>query len=384
MILLIFLRLNLFYLRSMQNKKCISGFVLLLLSTVFSPQLSAQNQDSVVFELRTFLDTYYGYDTRNPIGDKRLPFLYNHTRHNSFSINLAFIQLNMDHKKFRSRLGIQGGTYVSDNFAGEPAMLRHFSEANVGVRISKKRNLWLDVGILPSHIGFESAISTDNVNLSRSLVAELSPYYMAGARLIYKTQKGWEFEALLCNGWQRIQRPNGSSYLSGGTRMTFESEKYKFNWSTFIGTDSPNSNVYMRYFSNVYSTWKIGQRAEFTLNADVGTEHLSKLMNNYGTWMGFAAVGRVSVGEKWKIGGRAELYYDPERVIVGGPPIYEFRASGASVNADLTIHKGVYLRWEFRWLNYQEMAIQNSTFITAQKDNFFFIGSLAIDMNRKF
>jgi len=96
MILLIFLRLNLFYLRSMQNKKCISGFVLFLLSTVFSPQLSAQNQDSVVFELRTFLDTYYGYDTRNPIGDKRLPFLYNHTRHNSFSINLAFIQLNMD------------------------------------------------------------------------------------------------------------------------------------------------------------------------------------------------------------------------------------------------------------------------------------------------
>jgi hypothetical protein len=139
----------------------------------------------------------------------------------------------------------------------------------------------------------------------------------------------------------------------------------------------------MRYFSNMYSTWKIGQRAEFTLNADVGTEHLSKLMNSYGTWMGFAAVGRVSVGEKWKIGGRAELYYDPERVIVGGPPIYEFRASGASVNADLTIHKGVYLRWEFRWLNYQEMAIQNSTFITAQKDNFFFIGSLAIDMNRK-
>jgi hypothetical protein len=165
--------------------------------------------------------------------------------------------------------------------------------------------------------------------------------------------------------------------------MTFESEKYKFNWSTFIGTDSPSSNVYMRYFSNMYSTWKIGQRAEFTLNADVGTEHLSKLMNSYGTWMGFAAVGRVAIGEKWKIGGRAELYYDPERVIVGGPPIYEFRASGASVNADLTIHKGVYLRWEFRWLNYQEMAIQNSTFITAQKDNFFFIGSLAIDMNRK-
>lgn len=357
-----------------------SGFISATGSSAFAQHDSSS--DSTVFELRAFVDTYYGYDFGKPTGDKRLPFLYNHTRHNNFSINLAFIQLNVDHERFRSRLGVQGGTYVTDNYAGEPAMLRHFSEANVGIRLSKKKNLWMDVGILPSHIGFESAISTDNVNLSSSLVAELSPYYMAGARLIYKTQKGWEFEALLCNGWQRIQRPNGSSYLSGGTRMTFESEKYKFNWSTFIGTDSPSSNVYMRYFSNVYSTWNIGKRAQFTLNADVGTEHLSKLMNNYGTWMGFAAVGRIAIGEKWTIGGRAELYYDPERVIVGGPFIYEFLAGGASVNADFTIHKGVYLRWECRWLNYSTLKVENNGLTPYQTNNIFFLGSLAVDINK--
>ena len=361
----------------------------LICFTLISSFTQAQEiSDSVKFSIRGFVDSYYGFDAGQPnqtFNNKRLPFLYNHTRHNSFSINHAFIQLNIDHERFRSRLGVQGGTYVTDNYASEPAMLRHFSEANVGIRLAKKRNLWLDIGILPSHIGFESAISKENVNLSRSLVAELSPYYMAGARLVYKTEKNWEFEALLCNGWQRIQRPNGVKYLSGGTRMTYESDRYKFNWSTFVGTDSPGNfnSVRMRYFSNLYSTWKLGKRGEMTLNADLGTQQLYNSNQAYGTWMGFAAVGRVALGEKWKIGGRAELYYDPEHVIIGGPSFYEFVAAGASINADLTIHKGVYLRWECRWLNWSTLKFENGNLVPYQKNNFFFLGSLAIDINKE-
>jgi hypothetical protein len=355
----------------------------LILFSSFS--IAQETNDSVKFSIRGFVDSYYGFDVNQPNqtpDNKRLPFLYNHARHNSFSINLAFIQLNVDHERFRSRLGVQGGTYVTDNYAGEPAMLRHFSEANIGVRLSKKRELWMDVGILPSHIGFESAISTDNVNVSRSLVAELSPYYMAGARVVYTTKKGWELEALLCNGWQRIQRPNSTNLLSAGTRITYETDRYKFNWSTFIGTESPSSNVYMRYFSNIYSTWKFGKASEFTLNADLGIQHISKLINTYGTWMGFAAVGRIGLGDKWKIGGRAELYYDPEHVIVGGSSFYEFMASGASINADLQIHNGVYLRWEARWLNYTTLKLGINELIPYQRNNFFFLGSLAMDLNK--
>jgi hypothetical protein len=358
------------------------SFFILINSFLFSQE----SGDSLRFSIRGFVDSYYGFDAGQPnqtLDGKRLPFLYNHTRHNSFSVNLAFIQLNVDHERFRSRLGVQGGTYVTDNYAGEPAMLRHFSEANVGVRLAKKKNLWMDVGILPSHIGFESAISTENVNLSRSLVAELSPYYMAGARLVYKTKKNWEFEALLCNGWQRIQRPNGVKYLSGGTRMTYETDRYKFNWSTFVGTDSPGNSVRMRYFSNLYSTWKLGKRGEMTLNADLGTQQLYNWNQAFGTWMGFAAVGRVALGDKWKIGGRGELYYDPERVMAGGTTFYEFMATGASINADLQIHEGVYMRWEARWLNYSSLKMGDNGLMAFQRNNFFFLGSLTVDINRQ-
>ena len=69
------------------------------------------------------------------------------------------------------------GTYMNANYAAEPEYLKNIYEANAGIKISKNENLWIDVGILPSHIGFETAIRKDNWTLTRSMVAENSPYY---------------------------------------------------------------------------------------------------------------------------------------------------------------------------------------------------------------
>jgi hypothetical protein len=52
--------------------------------------------------------------------------------------------------------------------------LKNIYEANVGISLNKKNNLWVDAGVMPSHIGFESAISMDNWYLTRSLLAENS------------------------------------------------------------------------------------------------------------------------------------------------------------------------------------------------------------------
>jgi hypothetical protein len=138
----------------------------------------------------------------------------------------------------------------------------------------------------------------------------------------------------------------------------------------------------MRYFSNIYSTWKFGKASE--VYPQCGSRHSTYFEVDKYLWnvMGFAAVGRIGLGDKWKIGGRAELYYDPEHVIVGGPSFYEFMASGASINADLQIHNGVYLRWEARWLNYTTLKLGINELIPYQRNNFFFLGSLAMDLNK--
>lgn len=59
-------------------------------------------------------------------------------------------------------------------------------EANAGVKLSKKKELWLMQGSCPANIGFESAIGKDCWNLTRSMLADNTPYYEAGARVSYR------------------------------------------------------------------------------------------------------------------------------------------------------------------------------------------------------
>ncbi len=167
-------------------------FVLVLLTffsvstfTIFAQKDSSEWHVKPTVSLSGFVDVYYMYDFNQPTQTGRQPFLFNHNRHNEMNLNLGFIKLEASHKKYRSKLALQAGTYVNDNYAAEPETYKSLFEANVGFSLNKKNNLWLDAGIFPSHIGFESAISSDNWTLTRSILAENSPYFLAGAKLGY-------------------------------------------------------------------------------------------------------------------------------------------------------------------------------------------------------
>jgi hypothetical protein len=54
------------------------------------------------------------------------------------------------------------------NRIGEKPLL----EANIGYKPFAATNFWIDAGVMPSHIGFESAIGSDCWNLTRSILAE--------------------------------------------------------------------------------------------------------------------------------------------------------------------------------------------------------------------
>ncbi|STD05622.1 porin [Chryseobacterium carnipullorum] len=86
----------------------------------------------------------------------------------SFNLNLGLIKANYQSENLRANVALMAGTYAQDNMAAEQDALRYVNEANVGIKISKTKNLWIDAGIMPSHIGWESAIGKDNINLTRS------------------------------------------------------------------------------------------------------------------------------------------------------------------------------------------------------------------------
>lgn len=168
-----------------------------------------------------YVEAYYGLDAAMPANHLRPCFLYNHHRAGEVAVNLALLQFSAEHDRYRAHVGLMAGTYPQANLASEPVMMRAIYEANAGVALGKSGRTWLDMGIFPSYIGFEGAISTENLTLSQSLCVESAPYYLTGARLGTHAGKRWEFAGYLLNGWQRIRTPNGHTMPSLARKQDF-------------------------------------------------------------------------------------------------------------------------------------------------------------------
>lgn len=102
-----------------------------------------------------YAEIFYSYDFNQPDNHIRQPFLYTYNRHNEFNLNLGLVKANYSTENMRANLALMAGTNPQDNMAAEQDLLKHINEANIGFKISKTKNIWIDAGILPSHIGWK-------------------------------------------------------------------------------------------------------------------------------------------------------------------------------------------------------------------------------------
>lgn len=354
-------------------------YVVLLMLSGFN--LSAR-QDSTfnekpVISISGFLDVFYVYDFNRPEGPYRQPFLFNHNRHNEFNINLGFVKVGLDHEKYRANLALQTGTYAMDNYAAEPDLLKTIFEANVGISLNKRNNLWLDAGVLPSHIGFESAVSIDNWTLTRSLLAENSPYFLTGAKLTFNPNEKWEIAGLILNGWQRIQRLEGNSIPSFGTQLKFSpNERTMLNWSTFLGTDDPDSSRRMRYFNNFYGLFQLTEKFGLIAGFDLGMQQSTKGSSEFNIWYSPVLVGQYQISKVLKTGIRVEYYQDKTGVIIPTDSTNGFQTTGFSLNLDYAPTEAILCRVEGRWMNAKDNIFEKYPDPTNQ--NFIIGGSMAM------
>lgn len=166
----------------------------------------SQSTNKTPFTFNGNAELYYSYDFANPSNHKKSNFIYNHKSHNEFNVNLAMAKASYLEENVRGSFALMVGNYAQYNLSAEPNWAQFIYEANIGVKLSKKNNIWLDAGIMPSHIGFETAIGADNSTLTRSILAESSPYYQSGIKLSYSNKKETFTTAfLVLNGWRRIK-----------------------------------------------------------------------------------------------------------------------------------------------------------------------------------
>ncbi len=322
-----------------------------------------------------YAETYYSYDFNKPINNTKPPFIYSYNKNNEVSVNLAFVKGSYNTESARANLALAGGSYMNSNYASEPGVLNNIYEGNVGLKLSKKDNLWLDAGVFSSHIGFESAVGKDNWTLTRSLVAENTPYYETGAKISYTSENDvWFVSALVLNGWQHIRRVEGNSSPSFGTQVTYKpSTKVTLNWSTFIGNDKPDNDKKMRYFNNFYGIFQLNNELAAILGFDIGAEQENKGSSAMNTWVNPTIILKYTPTAKTAIAIRAEYYDDKNGVIISTGTPNGFKTWGFSANFDYAIANNIVWRAEVRTLNSKDniftrnihMVNSNATMTTA-------------------
>jgi len=249
---------------------------------------------------------------------------------------MAFLEGKLEKEKIHGRLAFQMGTSVHANYSSEKRygapggsqladLTRHVQEAYAGYRIAEGH--WVDVGIFFSHIGIEGLISRDNWNYTRSLAADFSPYYQAGARLNSQWSPAWSTSLQVLNGWQNTIETNGDKAL--GMQVSFvPNDTWSVTYNNFIGRESE-----LRFFNNLILKANPTANWSLAFSSDLGFQKKGP-GGGYSTWYAQTLLSRYRLGESLFLGGRLEYFHDKDQVVVTTGTGNGFQTAGASLNLD--------------------------------------------------
>jgi hypothetical protein len=349
-----------------------------ILSLITSALFAQADSSKSLLKFAGYAEVYYSYDFGNPGNHERPFFFYNFNRSNETNLNLGFINANYASKNVRANFGLMVGTYAQYNLSAEQLLLRNIWQANVGVKLSRKRNFWLDAGVFPSHIGFESAVGKSCDALTRCIIGDNTPYYESGIKIGYTSDNSkWFLSALVVNGWQRITRVNGNNTPALGTQITFTPNGIvTFNYSTFIGNDKPDTVSQMRYYHNFYATLNATDKFRITLGFDYGIEQKSKGSDKYNSLYSPVMILRYQCCNMLAVAVRGEYYNDKNGIIIATGTPNGFQTYGYSLNFDYKINDNVLWRIEGRGLSSKDKIFTLDNQVSNQ--NYFVTTSLAI------
>lgn len=314
----------------------------------------AQVDSTKLFNVSAYIESYYSYDFFNPFNNEKPDFNYNYKKHNQLNVNLAFIKASYQNKRLRSNMALMTGNYAMYNLSAEPNWAKPLLEANVGFKPFRKQSFWMDAGVMPSHIGFESAIGSDCWNLTRSILAENSPYYETGIKFSYTNKKENIYLGLhVLNGWQRIAIPNWNQKPSFGMQVNYKpSEKLNFNYSNFIGHIRIDGTEAFRTLHNLYAIYDASSKLSFIFGFDIGTQ--KEVFTNTAVWYTPVIISKINLNNKSKIAGRLEFYSDKDQAIISTTTPNGYQTIGTSVNYDYQISSKVLWRAELKRYNSKE------------------------------
>lgn len=360
------------------------NYILIIVCLAGMRVFAQPDSASHILKLSSYLETYYSFDSDLPSDHLRPGFLSSYNRAGEFALNLGYLSAGYEKARIKSMFTLMTGTYAQANLSHELPLFRSLYEGWIGAQLIKDKELWLDAGVFPSHIGFESAVGADCWTLSRSILAENSPYYESGIRLHYSSpNRKWKIMGLVLNGWQSMRMNADHTLPSLGHQLVFKpSDKVILNSSSFLGhvsvpaNPAPHTQNQLRLFHNLYGIFQLHPKFALTAGFDVGAQRINK--DSAGTWYAPILLFRYTPNPKWKFAARAEYYSDLSEQIINNPMNSGFEAYSYSLNSDYELTPGLLLRLEYRAFLY------SLPFSTINQSRIFRNTSLTGSMSVKF
>lgn len=285
-----------------------------------------------------FVDGYYAYDTNN-LNDKRRPYTTQALYNEQTRINLGMLEGRYEGESFRAHLALQAGDSVRANYSAEPErFFRYFQEAVAGYQLTE--DLWLDAGIYLSHIGLESFNSKDNWTLSRSILAEFSPYYESGGRLSYKASDTVSAQLHLLNGYQNI---SDSKHPALGMQVAYApSETESFVYNNFLGDEGGT-----RMLNDFIAKTTLSENWAAAAELQIAYQDLDGSESSSG-WYGWATFLRYAITPKLSSTLRFERFIDHRQLNIVSLSNESFNSYAASLGVDWEIAPKLFWRNEFK------------------------------------
>lgn len=320
--------------------------------------ISAQIKDSIpkdsivpvnAFQFHMGFDWYYTHNQKVQ-ETSILPYFVSFGHNREIQQNLIYADLKWDKRRYRVHAVPAIGTFMDQNSASEKGIFKNLLEANVGFKLWKKRNIWLDAGVLGSPYTNENPYSQEHLTLTRTLAAEYVPYYLAGARASWQIDERWKVCVLLLNGWQQIHDINGQKSL--GTQVEFKlNERDLLNWNTYIGKEgiSGEANYGMRYFSDVFWTHGFSENISVASCAYAGIQNNSDKTNDF-WWQANTAI-RYSTKKFGSVSLRGEYFSDVNNAVIPSQILDNgFKCVAFSVGYGYRLLSTMLVRLEYRRL----------------------------------
>lgn len=298
------------------------------------------------FQIHGGVDYYLGTQLTN-FDQEIVPVYVSHNRLNSTSINLALLEISYQPtKNIRFQISPAFGSYMNANYAAENKNLRWIYEGYVGLKPFKKKDEWIDIGVMSSPYTYEFAKSWEQPMYTRSIAPEYVPYYLLGIRYKRKLNEKLSLTTFILNGWQKLEFQRKIPSL--GTQLEITDGKNYLSWTTYQGNEKSDSQPDFGYrvFSDISWIYTSSKYKIFSC-LYAGMQYRS---SSAYFW------GQLNVGLEYKIknelflNSRIEHFVDPSNIQISQANIQGFNCSGLSLGLKYVLSENLFLRTEAKVL----------------------------------